>query len=316
MAVSDYAYIITQMFGDIRQKDIRIDELSSSFAFVGYAKSGSATSASVWRIARVFRQGNQYTIEHAANGLANQIWNDRVSLFSSGSLGNSYSISFDGVNDTIDFGNNYTFEISQAFSIGFWVKPNNLAATRCLVSKCSNDANVYGYNIQHLITSGVIQLQMRSSGGTFPLFAFNSTSALVAGSWQHIVITYSGGSNINGARCYRNASVADTPSSSALSGSFSNTASFVLGARNTAFPFSGNIDEVTVWNKALSAAEVSELYNSGQPADLTAHSAFANLQSWWRMGDDDTYPTILDNVGSVNGTMTNMTSGDIVGDVP
>ncbi|HCW08690.1 MAG TPA: hypothetical protein DGG95_15130, partial [Cytophagales bacterium] len=225
-----------------------------------------------------------------------------------------YSISFDGVNDYISCGDNHTFGPSTAFSISFWCKPNNLAANRCLISKCSNDVNVAGWNIQHLATSGKIQIQMRNTGGAGPVFAF--TSAVTAGIWQHVVLTFSGNANISGNRCYIDSIIGDTPSSSAITGTFSNTAEFTIGARNTAFPYSGFIDEVTVFDKALNQAEVTELYNSGQPSDLTDFSSYNNLLSWWRMGDSDIYPIILDNKGSANGTMTNQTSGDIVGDVP
>ena len=39
--------------------------------------------------------------------------------------------------------------------------------------------------------------------------------------------------------------------------------------------------------------------------------------SWWRMGDGDTFPTLTDNgSGGNDGTMTNMSSGNIVEDVP
>lgn len=315
MAAVDYAYLILEAFGDISDKDIMVDEYSSSFVYIGAAKTGALTSDQLWKISRVFRQGNLYTIENAAGGVSNQIWDNRVSLFTTGSLGNSYSVTFDGVNDFIDFGNNYTFEISQQFSISFWVKPNNLAAQRCMISKCSNDINVWGYNLQHSATNGQLILQMRTPTAV-PTYTFNLASALVSGIWQHVVLTYSGGSNINGARVYRNASVGDTPGSSALTGTFLNTASFIVGSRNTVFPFSGLIDEVSVWDKALSATEVNEIYNSGQPSDLNDHSAFSNMLSWWRMGDGDTYPTILDNKGAVDGTMNNMTSGNIVSDFP
>lgn len=313
MAVADYIYKILETFGDISDKDIKIDELSSTFAFIGAAPIGSLTSAAVWKIARVFRQGNIYTIEQTAGGGSNQIWDNRVSLFATGILGNSFSIDFDGVNDHIQFGDNYTFEISQAFSISMWVNPNNIADTRTLFSKASNDSNVWGYNLQHMITTGALRIQMRTPTSS-PLFEFNTV--LTPGIWQHIVLTYSGNSNINGNRIYKNAIVGNTPGSSALSGSFLNTANFTVGSRNTAFPYSGFIDEVSVWNKALSAAEVTELYNTGQPSDLNSHSAFANLLSWWKMGDGDTFPTILDHKGSINGTMTNMTANDIVANVP
>lgn len=314
MAVADYVYRLLEAEKDVTDKDVKIDELSSTFAFIGFALAGSATSAAVWKIARIYRQGNAYTIEYAEGGGYSQIWNNRQSVFPGVSMANVYSVNFDGVNDYVSFGDNFDFEHNQAFSISFWVKPNNVAAQRCMISKVSNDVNVYGYSFQHTAT-GALYVQMRATGALLSPHTFTST--LTAGVWQHVVLTYAGASNINGARAYLNAVVGDTPGSAALSGTWGNTNNFVAGVRGvSAFPFVGQIDELSVWDKALSAAEVTELYNSGQPNDLNDHSAFSNLLSWWRMGDDDTYPTILDNKGSINGTMTNQTSADIITDVP
>lgn len=313
MAIIDQIYRLLETQPVDSDKVAIIDEQTSTIAYLGMADAESGYGDAKWKIARIYRQGNQYTIEYAAGGFYNQIWNNRTTIFDSVTLANGYSLDFDGVNDVVDFGNNYGFEISQAFSISMWVKPNNIAATRCLVSKSSNDVNVWGYNIQHLVTTGQIQLQMRTpSSNTIHAF----TTALTALQWQHIVVTYSGNSNINGGRCYRNAVIGDTPASAVLTNTFSNSASFVVGARNTAFPYSGKIDEVSVWNKALSQAEVDEIYNSGLPGNLLNHSAISNLQSWWRMGDDDIFPSILDSKGVINGTMTNMASDDIQTDVP
>ena len=71
----------------------------------------------------------------------------------------------------------------------------------------------------------------------------------------------------------------------------------------------------------LSDAEVTAIYNSGVPIDLTSNSgdytSASDLDFYLKMGDGDTYPTITDNSSnSNNGTMTNMTSDDIVTDVP
>ena len=41
-----------------------------------------------------------------------------------------------------------------------------------------------------------------------------------------------------------------------------------------------------MWSKQLSGSEVTELYNSGTPLDANTHSASANLQAYWRMGND------------------------------
>ena len=64
------------------------------------------------------------------------------------------------------------------------------------------------------------------------------------------------------------------------------------------------------------AAEASEICNFCQPFDLASHSAVANLVGYWRMGDGDTFSTISDNASSYDGTMTNMTAGNITGKVP
>jgi hypothetical protein len=88
--------------------------------------------------------------------------------------------------------------------------------------------------------------------------------------------------------------------------------------------FGGNIDEGSVWNKALSSSELVAVYNSGVPIELTQDSgdyvSSSNLQGWWRMGDPNgtsSFPTIADQSSNSNdGTMTNMASGDIVTVVP
>lgn len=313
--VDEVALQLIERFANHYGRYVIAERVNSNLTYLGVAEHGALTSEAHWHVKRVRNTGTSIVVESAPRQAFDNIWDDRTTLFPVAAFANAYSTSFDGVNDYVTFGNNYTFEISQAFSVSFWCKPNNLAATRCLVSKCSNDANVYGWNIQHVITTGAIQLQMRSSGGTLPVHAF--TTALTAGVWQHIVVTYAGGSNINGGRCYRNAVIGDTPASSALTGSFANTANFTLGARNTVFPYSGYMDEVMVWNKALSQAEVTELYNGGSPYDPIDHSAYNNLLSYWRMGDGDTYPTINDNKDAINGTMTNMVgASNFVLDVP
>jgi len=70
-------------------------------------------------------------------------------------------------------------------------------------------------------------------------------------------------------------------------------------------------------SEELSSDEVTELYNSGSPGDLDDHSAVANLLSWWYLNTADNFPTEVDVIDSVNGTLTNMESGDYdSGDIP
>jgi len=76
----------------------------------------------------------------------------------------------------------------------------------------------------------------------------------------------------------------------------------------------GKVDEITYWNKQLTNTEVAELYNSGAPLDPTTHSASANLDGWWKMGEDmgGSITTVYDSVNSDDFTSVNMENGDIV----
>lgn len=228
---------------------------------------------------------------------------------------NTLSTLFDGIDEFVTFGDNHNYEINEAYTLSMWVKPTNLAGSRkTLWAKASNDAQVDGWGF-YLETSGELFVQART---TTVNRQHTTTDAgpLVAGSWYHIVWTYDGSSNLNGMTLYVNGTALTVPSSQSLGGTIVVSDDSQIARRNTSFPLNGNVDEVTWWDKALSAAEVTELYNTGSPDDPTNHSADADLAHWYKCGDDDTFPTWSDNEGSVDGTMTNMESGDIEADVP
>jgi hypothetical protein len=103
---------------------------------------------------------------------------------------------------------------------------------------------------------------------------------------------------------------------------------------NSGMYFSGSISEVAFWDTALTSGEAAEIYNKGANytrnnlssdlrTDSTYYTSSGDLVGYWWMGDGDTYPTITDNSSGSwgygsgsDGTMTNMTSGDIVTSLP
>ncbi len=66
--------------------------------------------------------------------------------------------------------------------------------------------------------------------------------------------------------------------------------------------FRGRMDEVSIWTKALTDADVATIYNSGTPTDLSTHVSASSLLSWWRMGDNNggtgTIVTDVQGIGS------------------
>jgi hypothetical protein len=87
----------------------------------------------------------------------------------------------------------------------------------------------------------------------------------------------------------------------------------VFGAMYYYWPYyyywNGKMDELAVWDEALTYAEATALYNSGTPIELTSDSgnyaSSANLQGWWRM-EENTGTTVADSSSNSNtGTLVN-----------
>lgn len=91
-----------------------------------------------------------------------------------------------------------------------------------------------------------------------------------------------------------------------------------IGKRVSDRFFNGNIEEPALYDTALTAPQVTALYNAGVPSEPDA----TGLQLWYRMGDDPlddgtgTTGNIQDQVSTNNGTPINTEAGDIVTDVP
>jgi len=54
-------------------------------------------------------------------------------------------------------------------------------------------------------------------------------------------------------------------------------------------------NDLTIWQKELSATEVTELYNSGAPMDATTHSGAAKLKGYWKWEGNGNATTSNDN---------------------
>jgi len=64
-----------------------------------------------------------------------------------------------------------------------------------------------------------------------------------------------------------------------------------LGSNTWGYTKSGDstetqFNDLTIWDKQLSATEISELYNSGTRLDATNHSAASNLQGYYKFEND------------------------------
>lgn len=245
---------------------------------------------------------------------------------------NSKSMLFDGIDEYTTAGNasDFNFQYADLFSVSVWVKTTtDIDSAPVIISKQEGNGNFQGWAIKIQQADARIKFQMLETGSNFIDRFTNTSSGVDDGNWHHIVTTYDGSKTGEGIKIYLDGTEQgySLTRTSPGAGDTDSSAFFnigIIGDAGSAIidPYDGNIDEPSIWNKELSAAEVTEIYNSGTPTDLSTHSASGNIISWWRMGDDplddSTANTgvIKDQVGSNDCTPKNTEVGDIVSDVP
>jgi len=202
---------------------------------------------------------------------------------------NGHSISFDGTNDyaSATLGSQV---FDGDFSISFWFNADTAPTYTTLIQSGSDSGYNDGFRIYRYSNTSLAF--WKGQGGYSNIFGNIGTTA--TGSWHHIVVTRSGTTST----FYLNGSSIDTGTDSQSYTSSAFQMSF------TTYPLDGLMDEVALWDSALSSANVTSIYNSGVPNDISALSPV----NWWRMGDNDsgTGTTITDQgSGSNNGTLTN-----------
>ena len=230
-------------------------------------------------------------------GLGNSLSAEPVSR---SMLMNAYSVDFDGTNQYVD--TQLTPNASNGVSV---------AANATLSYWCNMD-NFTGGQVCGCHDSKRFYLGFDDSNALFGVAnTFKNTTSIssyiATGTWMHLALVAEGGT----ATYYLNGVSRDTLSYTQNATMYDPTDDIFIGAvSNSASAVNfmdGKVDEVAVFNSALSAAQVASIYNGGKPQSLASY----NPVGWWRMGDNDggTGSTITDQgSGGNNGTLVNSPS--------
>jgi hypothetical protein len=161
------------------------------------------------------------------------------------------ALSFDGVNDRVDVPDAPSLDLSTGMTLEAWVKPTTNGGWRTAVMKerGTNDLlyALYASNGARPTTEAFTGVENASPG----------TGGLALNAWSHLASTYDGTT----LRLYVNGTQV---SSKAATGAMPNTANPLRIGGNAPWGeyFSGLIDEVRVYNRALSAAEIGADMNA------------------------------------------------------
>ena len=232
------------------------------------------------------------------------------------SFSNTYSVEFDGSNDYVTV--SPVTPTAQQGTISAWIK-----TTSSSFSPIFSWSNTISYPTVLGTTRPVFSIdggkldflyQQQHSGNN--VNRVTSTSTVNDGNWHQVAVTSNGSS---WALYIDGSSVSVTSALGSNTGQwvgdvYSVNPSFVafsdIGAARRDASIGGSsysdmsIDEVAVWDSALSSSAITSIYNSGVPNDISSLSP----AGWWRMGDNNggTGTTITDQgSGGNDGTLTN-----------
>ena len=220
------------------------------------------------------------------------------------SFSQQYSVNFDGTNDYVSVPNlaTYLTNNATAISISAWIKLNTTSDGSYEILRVSDGSfGIYFSTYKSGSTFKSTICGFRTGGAYNQII--NATN-IFDGAWHHVVYTYD--QPTNAIKGYIDGSL-ETPANTQASGSpaWSTYTRLDIGSNaGSSIFFNGLIDEVAVWSSVLSASDVTAIYNSGTPDDLSSYSPIG----WWRMGDNDsgTGTTITDQGSEGNdGTLTN-----------
>jgi hypothetical protein len=178
--------------------------------------------------------------------------------FAVGKVGQGFS--FDGVDDQITVPHNANQNTGSQIAIEAWINPTTLPHGATILQKRSA-SNIGGYVFeptkQPFGNDNGLQFVI-SIGGTYSSLQ-TPANVLTTGVFQHVAATYDGTTM----RIYVNGiEVANKAQTGAIDAT---TDPIVLGRNvtNTSIAFQGAIDEVALYNRALSADEITSIVNAG-----------------------------------------------------
>ena len=189
-----------------------------------------------------------------------------------------------------------------AFSMSAWVYPqaNPSAHSGIMGFRNNTDADFYLLQLQN---SNNVEARFRGSSGVN--YDIVGSNLLDFNQWQHLAFTYDG----SYIRLYKDGVLVDSSAATGIIGQ--NTLPLQLGKLDwgtTGFYMTGRLDEIRLWDVALSQTEINNWMCI--PIDLT-HPNYNNLMGYWRLNDGQGTIAYDQTANGNNGTLMGGTQWQI-----
>jgi len=151
----------------------------------------------------------------------------------------------------VDLGDALDFESSEAFSFGAWVFP---ADGGCVISRMDVPSGYRGWSLMSSDGKFEVRMAHQDPGDMIRL---TTTSRFEPRNWHHVFVTYDGSKQSRGLNVYVNGETQPAVvSHDTLTGTIQTSKPAFIGRRDSGEQFKGMIDDVRVYGRALSPAEV------------------------------------------------------------
>jgi hypothetical protein len=173
-----------------------------------------------------------------------------AATFTSDSIKEDYALSFNGISSVVQLDDHEKLDINDAISISAWVKTNDASKNQCILGR-----NTAYYLYLYGGTNGArLRAGFRIAGTWVTKTSSNNAADKVpANEWTHVATTYDGSELV----FYVNGTAVST---SALTGAIDSTnKSLELGTIWNGFHFDGALDQVQLFDYALTAQQIFAL---------------------------------------------------------
>ena len=215
-----------------------------------------------------------------------------------------------GVDDYVDLGDPASLDVNTAVTYSMWIKPALLVDDASIISKRDPSSDDGATQIT-LTASGKLDFNFVKTG---TVLRSTANSVLSVGQWYHVVLVHTWGSGA-GTKFYVNGVPVAMSAWGPGTGDeimATNSSNRRLGySANAGLGMKGLIDDVRIYNRALSADEIKRLYNLGGTVKLNSSTVSNNslqngLVGWWTFdGKDVSGVQAYDRSGTGNrGTLT------------
>ena len=170
-----------------------------------------------------------------------------------GKLDGAYLFRGSGRTDSIIIPNSTSLNPTTGLSIQAWVKWKSNPSSGLNWANILNKNGNGQYRLQHSQYNSAFEFAIQTTKNAY----VQSTTHPQINIWYHVIGTYDGAL----LKIYVNGVLENT-----LATTWSiqtSTSQLTIGKMNSERYFDGNIDEVALWNRALSTKEIQTLYNSG-----------------------------------------------------